>query len=99
MSSLGISHVDIHSDSPATGVTNSVAEMFTLAATDFKVITLSSGFGKLASWITSKPNATIPIFPQFNENVNGNLQPGSWQPDCATLENYDEIQEKLTSEW
>jgi hypothetical protein len=33
--------------SPGVGVLNNIAEMWTFAETDFQIITLSSGFGKL----------------------------------------------------
>lgn len=51
MSSLGVTHVEIQSSivSPGVGVMNNVAEMWSFAETDFKIITLSSGFGKLGT--------------------------------------------------
>lgn len=56
MSSLTVAHVDIASQShlkPQIGMLNGIAEMWTFASTDFQIITLSSGFGKLGAWAVS----------------------------------------------
>lgn len=51
-SSLDIEHVDLPQLShlgARIGILNSIAEMWTFASTDFRIITLSSGFGKMGT--------------------------------------------------
>lgn len=63
---LGIRHLDpTISRNPEVSLslgdatTNSVIEAWTLAATDFKILTEQSGFGKVASMLKGKPGTTV----------------------------------------
>lgn len=66
---LGIRHVDpqLHINSTDSSLTladsmmNSVVEFYSLAATDYKVLTMDSGFGKIASFLRGKPDTTVSL--------------------------------------
>ncbi|GAA5960409.1 hypothetical protein JCM3765_007502 [Sporobolomyces pararoseus] len=64
------SHVEITSGSAAwkgvkgasDGFLRTVAESYIFAGTDFQILTLRSGFGKIPTWLRGKEGSTIQIF-------------------------------------
>ncbi|GAA5904303.1 hypothetical protein JCM8208_006830 [Rhodotorula glutinis] len=67
------------------GVMSAVVEDWILAKADMLVATQDSGFGKLASFMMAKPNATVTIFPKFNPDVMGLMSKKSHvKVDCTS---------------
>ncbi|GAA5873501.1 hypothetical protein JCM16303_001145 [Sporobolomyces ruberrimus] len=64
------SHVEITSGSAAwkgvkgasDGFLRTVAESYIFAGTDFQILTLRSGFGKIPTWLRGKEGSTIQVF-------------------------------------
>lgn len=75
----GIRHLDPHlgidsSDGSldlGSATTNAVAEAWTLASTDYKVLTEQSGFGKVATMLRGKVGTTVTIYPEYDEDIIG----------------------------
>ncbi|BGP43573.1 hypothetical protein JCM10449v2_007614 [Rhodotorula kratochvilovae] len=81
------------------GVMNAVVEDWILAKADMLVATQDSGFGKLASFMMAKPNATVTIFPKFNPDVMGLLSKKSHvKVDCTSPTVFTSFDE-MASEW
>ncbi|GAA5845246.1 hypothetical protein JCM9279_004815 [Rhodotorula babjevae] len=81
------------------GVMTAVVEDWILAKADMLVATQDSGFGKLASFMMAKPNATVTIFPKFNPDVMGLMSKKSHvKVDCTSPTVFTSFEE-LSSEW
>ncbi|KPV73391.1 uncharacterized protein RHOBADRAFT_45968 [Rhodotorula graminis WP1] len=81
------------------GVMNAVVEDWILAKADMLVATQDSGFGKLASFMMAKPNATVTIFPKFNPDVMGLMSKKSHvKVDCTSPTVFTSF-DQLSSEW
>ncbi|GAA5985607.1 hypothetical protein JCM10908_007039 [Rhodotorula pacifica] len=81
------------------GVMSAVVEDYVLAEADMLVATQDSGFGKLASFMMAKPNATVTIFPRFNPDVLGLRNRNSHvNVDCTSPTVFTSFEE-LSSEW
>ncbi|GAA5924173.1 uncharacterized protein JCM15063_005565 [Sporobolomyces koalae] len=91
------SHVEITSGSAAwkgvkgasDGFLRTVAESYIFAGTDFQILTLRSGFGKIPTWLRGKQGSTIQVFnphmdPEYTRLVKkknkGKLPP---ELDCS----------------
>ncbi|BGP27739.1 hypothetical protein JCM10295v2_006714 [Rhodotorula toruloides] len=81
------------------GVMSAVVEDWILAKADMLVATQDSGFGKLASFMMAKPNATVTIFPRFNPDVMGlQSKKSHLRVDCTSPTVFTSFEE-LSSEW
>ncbi|GAA6050866.1 hypothetical protein JCM3770_005746 [Rhodotorula araucariae] len=81
------------------GVMNAVVEDWILAKADMLVATQDSGFGKLASFMMAKPNATVTIFPKFNPDVMGLMSKKSHvKVDCTSPTVFTSF-DAMSSEW
>ncbi|GAA5868445.1 hypothetical protein JCM3774_005382 [Rhodotorula dairenensis] len=81
------------------GVMSAVVEDYVLAKADMLVATQDSGFGKLASFMMAKPNATVTIFPKYNPDVLGLRNSRSHvDVDCTSPTVFTSYEE-LSSEW